>query len=155
MPLYEYENLVDQIEPMRKMAIMLAPYSHPHVQDETDVLFLKQRDIIVDGYTVIISCSRADYEGVYLDAISFTGRYMPYLPMPIVCKLGEKFLGNKELTFNELLKDGRKVYTWMVLCKSDGTPISNDFVQNGICDSFNKLEFTRQKKESQVDVYGD
>jgi hypothetical protein len=141
--LYEYQKLDDEIVSMRKMAIMLVPYSHPKVSDDYDVNYLKQRETVVDGYTITISLSRSDYEGVYLDVVSFTGKYMPYLPMPILCKLGERFLGNKELTFNEVTKDGRKYYSWMVLFKADGTPISNSFVQNGIEDSFNGLEFTR------------
>lgn len=138
-----YEKLEDHIAAMRKMAIMLVPYSYPHVRDDSDVSFFKQRYIFVDGYSITISYSRSDYEGLYLDVINFTGNHMPYLPMPVLCKLGERFLGNKELTFNEFMKNGKKFYSWMVLFKADGTPISNSFVQNGIEDSFNGLEFMR------------
>lgn len=148
--LYEFEKLTDQIDAMRKMAILLIPYSHPRVKDDADVMILKQRELVVDGYTVIVSLSRADYEGVYLDVISCTGKYMPFLPMPLLCKLGKMFLGGKELTFNEFLKSGRKFYSWMVLYKADGTPISNSFVQNGTNESFNGLEFTRCEAKKEI-----
>lgn len=150
--LYEYAKLDDEIAAMRRMAIMLVPYSHPRVRDDGDVSFFKQREIVVDGYTVTVSYSRSDYEGVYLDVISFTGKYMPYLPMPVSCKLGERFLGDKELTFNEVTKGSRKYYSWMVLFKADGTPISNSFVQNGTEDSFNGLEFTRCGTQDKAQV---
>jgi hypothetical protein len=141
--LYEYEKLSDVIEGMKRMAIMLVPHSYPNKPEDSDINFFKQREIVVDGYTLVVSFNRCDYQGVYLDVLSFTGKYMPYLPMPLLCKVGEAFLGNKELTFNEVLRSGRKFYSWMVLYKADGTPISNSFVNNGINDSFNGLEFTR------------
>ena len=148
--LYEFEKLDDQIKAMKQMSILLIPYSQPRVSDDDDVSFFKQREIIVDGYRIIANFSHSDYEGIYLDVISFTGKYMPYLPMILLCKLGERFLGNKELTFNESLRNGRKFYSWMVLYKADGTPVSNNFVSDGIEDSFNGLEFTRCSTKQEI-----
>jgi hypothetical protein len=148
--LYKFETLDNQVESMKKMAVILCPYSHPKVKNDEDISYLKQREIVIDGYTVVISYSRSDYEGMYLDIVSFTGRHMPFLPMPLICKIGKRFLGDKELTFSEFLKSGRKFYSWMVLYKANGTPISNNFVQNGINDSFNGLEFTRCNTQNAV-----
>jgi hypothetical protein len=78
---------------------------------------------------------------------------MPYLPMSLLCKLGKKFLGFKELAFNEVLKNGRKFYNWMVLYNDDGTPIKNKIISNGVEDSFNGLNFVRyglNKQETQI-----
>jgi hypothetical protein len=136
-----YEKLDDQIDPMKKMAIMLVPYSHPHVRDD-DVCFLKQREIIVDGYSIILQFSRADYNGMYVDLVSVSGKYMPFLPIGLLCKIGQKFLGDKELTFTEILRNGKKAYNWMQMCKRDGTPISNQMLNDGVEDSFNGFEFT-------------
>lgn len=139
----QFTNIDQHVKEMRALAIRLVPFTHPKLLDDEDVSFLKQREVVVDGYTMIVHYSRADYEGVYLDIISLTGKYMPFLPMPLLCKMAEKFLGDKELTFVEFIKNGRKLYSWMVLCKKNGEPISNTYIQNGVSDSFNGLEFTR------------
>jgi hypothetical protein len=146
--MYPHFTPLDQhVKELRAIGIRLQPYSYPVVADDEDISFLKQRDVVVDGYTVVVHFSRADYQGLYLDIVSLTGKYMPFLPMNVLCKIAERFLGKKELTFGEFTKNGRKLYSWMVLYKKGGIPIANSYVQNGIADSFNGLEFTRCDKQ--------
>lgn len=144
-----YFNLkLDQhIKEMKGMAQLLVSYGQ---SEDDDVSVLKQREIVVDGYTICVHFSRSEHkhDNTYIDIVSFTGKYMPFLPMTFVCKIGEAYLGNKELTFTELLNNGRKYYSWLVLY-CNGIPISNTSIK-GVCDSYNGLEFTRCKESNTI-----
>lgn len=134
-------KLDQHVKEMKGMAQLLVSYG---LSEDHDVHILKQREIVVDGYSICVHFSRNEHRhnGTYLDVVSITGKYMPFLPMTFICKVGEAYLGCKELTFTEVLSNGRKYYNWMVLYRDDGTPISNNFTE-GVNDSYNGLEFTR------------
>ena len=137
--LFHHMKLDQHVAEMKNMAVRLAKYPN----DDEDLCLFKQREIIVDGYFIIVYFARYDYEqDGYLDVISISGKYMSFLPIVVLCKVAEKFLGNKELSFFDFLKDGRRFYSWTVYHKKDGTPIPNQFIQNGGKQtSYNGLEF--------------
>jgi hypothetical protein len=139
--LYQIDKLDDQIAAMKRMAILLLPYSYPQVVCENDIACLKQRELIIDGYSVVATFTRTDFQGVYLDTVSFASKYMSCLPMPIVWKIGVRFLGEKELVLSEYWREGRKFSNWTVMCGNDDLPMTNQYVKNGIDCSYNGLSF--------------
>lgn len=150
--LYDSTPFKQHVKDMKIMAQFLVPYSPPNAPDDDDITFFKQREIVADGYTLAVQLSRIEHKDhdAYLDVVSLTGKYMPYLPMPLLCKVAEGFLGNKELTFTEVTQNGRKYYSWMVLYNLNGTPISNDFIGEGVVETYNGLKFIRCQNQHTI-----
>jgi len=128
----------DTVREMRVLAKQLMPYSFPQVlpQEEDAVACLKQREINVDGYDVIVYLSRCQHLEIEIETVHVFGKYFTYLPFHLVCKIVYQFLGGKELFFVEVMhcpySSGvdeycRKMYVWTVYYR-DGVPISNPFV---------------------------
>lgn len=140
----EIENLQSHVVGMKRLAEMLSQYSYPvRMTDEEDIAVLKQREIVVDGYTIVVYFGIADYGGIVLNVLSLTSKYSPFLPFALLCKVAVAFLGNKELSFVECSKDRQKVYTWMTLVHKNGKPISNEYLSQAKPCSYNGLEFAR------------
>lgn len=116
-------TLFEITESMRSMGDLLVPCTYPKVdfKTEQDVLTLKQRNIVVDGYEVLVCYSKADYGDYLLESFQLQGVYSPFLPFTIVCKLGRAFLGPDHLSYIEFYKTHRKVYCW-TLKSRDGRP---------------------------------
>ena len=80
----EKKQLEKIIKEMCALANQLVPYSFPIVDysEEQDILILKQRTIVVDGYDVIICLSRANYEeeGHYLTTLQIQSVNFLFLP---------------------------------------------------------------------------
>lgn len=148
--MYDFTKLDQHVKEMINMAVKLLKYP----SDDEDISLFKQREIIVDGYFLVVYFSRYDYkQNGYLDVVSISGKYMPFLPISVLCKIAKKFLGDKELSFFDLLKDGRKFYSWTVLHKEDGTPVTNSLVaQYGTFSSYNGLDFVQCHKSSIDDI---
>ena len=60
--LYKQKKLEVQVEEMRSLGEQLIPYNFPRApaEWEEDINLLKAREIIVDGYTVVVHYSKAD-----------------------------------------------------------------------------------------------
>lgn len=108
------------IQQMKSMARRLLPYTFPtvHFKEEQDVLLLKQKRMIVDGYEVTLCYSEADYEKYYLKSLQIQSSQAPFLPFTLVCKIGKMFLGKKNLSYIEFFRGNRKVYCWTVKVKN-------------------------------------
>lgn len=110
---------------MRKLGEFLIPYNFPQSPpgDEDDLNHLKAREVYIDGYNLILHYSKADYRTYKLETLQILGKYSPFLPFSLVCKIGKKFLGEQYLSLVELFKDNRKIYCWNLLLNRHGIPI--------------------------------
>lgn len=145
---------------MKSLANTLAYKSFPKIsaKDEDDLSCLKQRDIMVDGYNVIIYFNVCKYERFSLETLQIFGQRQSFLPFFLVCKIAHKFLGDKELSFVELIhnKDdielfvdhhSRKVYVWTIYYDKKGKLISNPFSKKGIKCSYSGLNYSYINRE--------
>jgi hypothetical protein len=139
------------IKEMRNLANLLAEYSYPkRMTQEEDIACLKQRQITYDGYEVILYFGKSDYGGLIIYMLSITGKYFPFLPFNLVCKVARQFLGEKSLSLIEYAKDKHKVYTWMLMTNIDDVPISNAFLTKSKPYTYNGLEFVRMNNKKAV-----
>lgn len=101
---------------MKRMAKSLTPHTHPQasIQDEQDIMCLKQRTIHVDGYEATLRFSRADHEDYMLDVLQIQSYHAPFLPFHVVCKIGRAFMGQVALSYVEFFQNNRKVYCWAI-----------------------------------------
>lgn len=120
--LFPPKNFDTFVKEMKSFGEFLMPYTNPKVKDD-DINFMKARDIILDGYNLVVYYSKVDYKKYYSEILQITSRYAPFLPFSIVCKIGKRFLGNKNLSFVEFIKDNRKVYCWTIFLDRDNNPI--------------------------------
>lgn len=112
----EKKTLYQEVEEMRSLANMLVPHTFPLVdfKHEQDILMLKQRNLLIDGYDILVCYSKADYGTYFLESIQLQSAFAPFLPFNIVCKLGRIFLGSKNLSYIEFFKNNKKVYCWTI-----------------------------------------
>lgn len=113
------------VDEMKNVGDMLVPYNYP-LKDrniEHDVATLKTRVISIDGYSVGLYFSRADYGEFYIETLHIFGDKCPFLPFCMVADLGKKFLGNHHLYLIEVIRNERKVYVWTVYLDKRGRPI--------------------------------
>ena len=108
------KKLKRHIKEMKGMANYLMPYTYPLVdfRDEQDILILKQRSIIVDGYEVVVTLNKSDYGKYHIINLNIKSAQSPFLPFNVVCNLARSFLGSHHLTYAEFLKDNKKIYCW-------------------------------------------
>lgn len=126
---------------MRALSKRLIRYSFPLVspQDEEIISCLKQREISIDGYELIIYLNRCKYNNFELETLQIYGKYFSFLPFSIVCKVAYRFLGNKELSFVEVMhyrqqgiidEKSRKIYVFTVNYNEQGEPIPNPLAKD-------------------------
>ena len=150
----EKHKIDEVISQMHALAEHLIPFSYPVVDysEEQDVLILKQRTIVVDGYDVVICLSRAKYEeeGHYLTTLQIQSVNFLFLPFYLVGKLGKLFLGEEHIYYVDFFKGFSKVYCWVVQDNFDGERAALESVNNRI--SFEDFEFNLIDKRS-VNLY--
>jgi hypothetical protein len=107
----ELQNTIDS---MKSMAEHLLPYTFPNVpfEEEQQVLCLKQRSILVDGYELSVCFSKADYKKHILETLQIQSSHVPFIPFNVICKVGQLFMGQKELAYIDFFRFNRKVYCW-------------------------------------------
>jgi len=127
--LFENKSLEQNVKEMKAFGAFLMPYNFPKVSPECedDVGFIKSRELTVDGYNVVVYYSKADWTEHYLEILQITGRHIPFMPFSLVCKIGKIFLGDRELSYVDFIKDGRKVYCWTVVLDLNNLPIINPY----------------------------
>ena len=107
----------ERVDSIKRIAKRLIPLTYPRVQfsEEQEIIFLKQRQITIDGYDVMVCYSEADYEKNFLRSLQIQSiQNGPFLPFTVVCKLGKIFLGTYGLSYIEFFRNNRKVYCWTV-----------------------------------------
>lgn len=143
-------TLNQHIEEMKRMGDHLIPYTFPQASLETekDIKVLKQRNIVVDGYDVVVCYSKSEYDDNFLETLQIQAEHYPFLPFNVVCKLGVKFLGDDCLSLIEVVKSGRKLYCWTIaIDKADGLCIIPDEEASVPC-TFEGLDFSSVNPDS-------
>lgn len=112
---------------MKTMSNRLVHLTFPKVdfKDEQEVLILKQRNMTLDGYELLVCYSKADYGEYFLESLQVQSLYAPFLPFTMVCKIGRAFLGCQHLSYIEFFRNNRKVYCWTVKSR-DERPLPPD-----------------------------
>jgi hypothetical protein len=119
------KDLYSIVEILRNAAEHLIPYNFPmnHKALEDDIGVLKNAIVEVDGYTIHLHFSRADYGEHYLESCQIHGENTPFLPFNLVVKIGQIVLGSHYLSFIETIRKGQKYYCWTVCIDKSGHPI--------------------------------
>lgn len=118
------------VQEMKVLGKQLINYSFPikSALDDEQISCLKQREITLDGYELIVYYTESKYGKVNLNSTHIFGKYFTFLPFHIAAKVANLFLGNKELSLFELYQgEGdflRKVYIWSNYSKN-GKVIKN------------------------------
>ena len=102
---------------MHRLAEFLIPYTFPlvSIEDEAEIIALKQRQLTIDGYDVSVALSKARYsENRSIESLQIYSSYCPFLPLNLVCKIGKLFLGENQLAYADFFKNGKKIYYWTV-----------------------------------------
>lgn len=112
----EQKSLCEEVKEMKKMSELLLHLTFPRVDfnTEQDVLILKQRPMVVDGYDVIVCYSKADYDDHFMESLQIQSSFAPFLPFAVICKIGKAFLGHRHLSYIEFFKHNKKVYCWTI-----------------------------------------
>jgi len=115
-------TLQDTVREMKRMGELLIPYTIPKVslEDENRIKILKQRNITVDGYDIIVSYSKSEYKDHLLEIVQIQSEFVPFLPFNVVCKIAKAFLGSDCLSFIDFVKIDRKLYCWILQRSKNG-----------------------------------
>jgi hypothetical protein len=122
---FPIKNLDENVREMKSFCNFLIPYSKPKVsqEDDDDINVLRIREISVDGYSLVVHYTKNEWPTHYVEVLQITGKYTPFLPFYLVCKIGKKFLGNKYLSYLDFNKEDRKTYCWTVATDKGNNPI--------------------------------
>lgn len=153
--IYRELKLEDIIESMRTLGDMLIPHNFPKTSTiamEDDLAIFKQREIIIDGYPIMLHYQKADYDKYFMETLQIYGKSSPFLPFSLICKLAKRFLGGHHLSLVEIFKDNRKIYIWSVCIDRRGRPIQAPFdMETEECE-FEGLDYLYMQP-SQVNFY--
>lgn len=110
------KRLRDHVVEMRRLSDHLVPYSYPFVdaEEEVDLLPLKTRRIIVDGYDLVVCFSKIQQPKFYIESLHITPACTPFLPFNLVCKIASVFLGTKHLSYIGILRHHKRIYCWSI-----------------------------------------
>lgn len=119
----QQKTLEEHAKELRRVCQHLVPYSFPKhdIREEEDLIPLKCRQIIVDGYDVSVNMSFSDFEKYQIENVQIQGVYTPFLPLYVVCKVAKAFLGERNLSCTDFVKNNRKIYNWMVRRRGNKT----------------------------------
>lgn len=123
--MFKHKGLDSHIREIKALGNYLMPFNCPRVSivEEEEVNCIKGREIVVDGYTLIVHFNKSDREHCFIETLQVLGKYTPFLPFAIVCKVGKKFLGEQYLSLVEFFKDGRKIYCWTIITDKASNPV--------------------------------
>lgn len=123
--LFPIKSFDEVVRETKSLGELLMQYSQPHKSKEyeEDIQCLKVREITVDGYSVVICYSKNDWPHHYMEVLQITGKYTPFLPFSLICKIGKKFFGEMYLSYVDFIKDDRKTYCWTVASDKSNNPI--------------------------------
>lgn len=131
--LYEQKPLDEVIQNIRSLGEMLVPHNFPLVPlmvGEDDLAVLKERELIIDGYEIVVNYQKSDYADHLLETLQIYGKNSPFLPFNVICKLAKRFLGSHHLSLVELFRHNRKLYIWSVCVDRTGKPLPAPYDQD-------------------------
>jgi hypothetical protein len=121
------------VEQMQRLANQLVFYNFPTVpaEDEDEINILKFHEAVIDGYNVILHYNKHDYGDHFLETFQVLGKEVPFLPFALICKLAQKFLGDRHLSLVEVMKERRKIYCWTIVRDARGRVKSSPYENEG------------------------
>ena len=119
------KKLDDAIDTLRTMGEHLIPYNYPknHPALEDYIGFFKTILTEVDGYTVRVHFNKMDYGTHFVETCQMSGENIPFLPFPVVAKIGQKFLGSSHLSLIEQAIRGKMYWCWAICTDGTGRPM--------------------------------
>jgi len=142
--LFPIKNFDEFVKETKSFGNFLMPYNQPKAspEDEEDINFFKTKEAVIDGYSIVTHYSKNDWPTHYMEVLQVTGKFTPFLPFSLICKIGKKFLGDKYLSYVDFIKDSRKTYCWTLATDKTNNPmpapyrkevLSDDCVYEGLC----------------------
>jgi hypothetical protein len=110
--------------------------------DADDIAFLKLNSIMLDGYEIYVQYNKGDYGNYYLESVEVIGRYAPFLPFILVCKVVKAFLGKDHLAYVDFFHDNRRHYCWTLAKNKDDEPIPGPFKVEMEAGEYEGLEYS-------------
>lgn len=138
-------TFTEHVKEMKRLANQLIPFSFPikTPKEDDEISCLKQRELVVDGYELVLYSNKCRYDKIELETLQIYGKYFTYLPFNLTTKIAKTFLGTKNLCFYDSYRgekeSTRKVYVWAVYYQ-DKQPIRNSFI-NGVDKTFEDLDY--------------
>jgi hypothetical protein len=137
--------LEKHIKEMHDASAALMEYSWPVVSmdDEKQIICLKERDLYVDGYGICVVLSKNDHQAHYMQTLQIYASFGAFLPFSLVCKVAERFLGSLGLYYVSIIQNDRKVYIWTVCFNKNNQSIEDKSYGAVRQDEYNGLKFHR------------
>lgn len=131
--LKKQRNFDETVQNMKSLGMRLIKYNYP--QDplalfEEDLEIFKEREVVVDGYSVSLHYQVSDYEEYRLKTLQIFNKVGPFLPFNVVVKIAKKFLGTEQLSLVEVYKSNRKIYCWSLAADHDDQPIETPYISD-------------------------
>lgn len=137
------EKLDETIRKMKGLGEIFIPYNFPqndpHLEDDLNVLKVVQCE--VDGYSLILHFSKADYGSYYIETLQVFSLESPFLPFHLVVKIARAFLGSEHLSLVELYKDNKKIYCWTKCLNKRGATIKSPYEEESEKCSFEGFDY--------------
>lgn len=127
---YKQQVLDEIVREMKSLGDVLVPFNFPKMPLsgwEDDLGIFKAREVVIDGYSIFLHYQKSDYDDYLIETLQIHNRKSPFLPFNLICKIGRRFLGSKNLSLIEIYKEHRKIYIWTVCSDRQGNsvPIPN------------------------------
>lgn len=138
------DKIDEVVQDMKKIGEFFIPYNFPRVtsEEEDKINILKFKEMLLDGYDVIMHFNKHDYGNHYLETFQMLGKEIPFLPFCLTCKMAKMFLGSNYLSLIEVLKDNRKIYCWTVIKDKKGRPLASPYKSKSESCSYEGLQYS-------------
>lgn len=142
---YDIRTIEQHVSEMKETANFLAEYSWPKTSmiDERHIICLKQREVIIDGYDVVLHFSVNNYDMHTMHTFQIYSRYSSFLPFSLTCKVAEKFLGKEAIYYLSIIQQDRKIYIFSQCIGRDGNYVMDNTYQSCKKDSYMGFNFNR------------
>ena len=138
-------RLEEVVREMLALGDVLVPFNYPKIPYsswEDDLGIFKSRSVVIDGYSLFIHYQKSDYDEYHIETLQIHNLKSPFLPFNLICKIGKRFLGSKNLSLIEIYKEHRKIYVWSVCTDKSGNTIPIPQQNNMETCEFEGLQYT-------------
>lgn len=134
------EQIISRI---KKIAFNLISLTFPkcNLGEDQDLVLLKSSEMLIDGYTLIVYFSIADYSIYKVKTLQIYPKNHYFLPFNISCKLAKKFLGSKNLSLLDMFSGNKKIHCWSVVENEKGEMIENPYELKSKIKKFENLKY--------------
>jgi len=145
--MYPYkQQVLDEIaKEMKSLGEVLVPFNYPKMPVgiwEDDLGIFKARQVTIDGYSLFLHYQKSDYDNYLIETLQIHNLKSPFLPFNLICKIGRRFLGSKNLSLIEIYKEHRKIYIWSLCSDRQGKSMPIPEQNNTESCEFEGLQYT-------------